>query len=110
MTKIKETIEEIVLQENQADAIIQNAKAYAESLKLRTEQEIEKKQNELKNEAKKKVSVILDTAKQEANQKADEIITNAHQRADVFKQKASENVDDVSDYVIRKLKIKYGNR
>ena len=25
-------------------------------------------------------------------------------------QKASENIDDVSAYVIRKLKIKYGNR
>ncbi len=110
MIEIKNTIQEIIEEEANAEKIVSLAVARANEIRQNVEYEIENQTKSLIDEGKKESMKILEDAKLSSNAKAKAFIDDGIKQAELLKSVAEKNVSDVSDYIIHKLKVSYGDR
>lgn len=110
MIEIKNTIQEIIEAEAEAERIVASAVAKANELKQAVEIEIESATKELVASGKKEASELLKEGKLSSEAKANAFVQNGIKEAELMKSEARENIPEVSDYIIHKLKVSYGDR
>lgn len=110
MIEIKNTIQEIIEEEANAEKVVGLAIAKANELKQAVEIEIENQTKSLVDEGKRKASKLLEEAKLSATAKANALIEAGRKQSNELKSESEKNIPDVSDYIIHKLKVNYGDR
>lgn len=110
MVEIKNTIQEILEEEANADKVISLAQAKANELRQSVEYEIENQTKSLIDSGKKEASALLDEAKLSALAKAKAFVDEGTKQAELMKAEAENRISEVSDYIIHKLKVVYGDR
>ncbi|MBQ7653340.1 MAG: hypothetical protein IJS93_03115 [Clostridia bacterium] len=113
MSEIKETIQNVLTAEKQADAIIEEATSKSKEILLAASQEASS--IVVKSEAAIKASVkdILEGAEKQAKAEYDEIVARGVKEAEELKLAARGKEEKVSDYIANKfknsVKVNYGD-
>lgn len=110
MMDLKQTLDEIISVENESALALEKAKAESQRMLKEAFLSREASAKEERAKIKQTVSSVLEQGKKSREKILKDRIEKAEKDAEAFTAKASENVDDVSDYIVRKLKINYGNR
>lgn len=110
MIRIEDALLEVLNEEARADDIIKSAQNYALDLKTKLEIKLDDSAKAIEQKAKSDAKQLIEDAKIVANQKADLIIAEGIKKSEQLRVQAQKNIPEVSDYIIHKLKVSYGNR
>lgn len=109
MIEIKNTIQEIIEVETEAEKVVAEAIAKANELKQSVEIEIENETKSLVDSGKKEAATLLQAARISSEEKAKAFVAEGIKEAELMKSEAEKNISEVSDYIIHKLKVSYGD-
>ena len=113
MSEIKETIQNVLAAEKQADSIIEDANAKSKEILLAASQEVASINSKSEAATKESVKGILEEAEKQAKAEYDEIVARGVKEAEALKVAAEKKVEEVGDYIANKfinsVKVNYGN-